>query len=245
MPYCVLCSLGPVYADFLCPMHAMTFGLADYFDMFLGLVAYAHTAGVAACFTAASAAVADQLSHAVVCATAHCTCLQPRLHAPPNPSHAQSKHHYNATVQCTRRVRLKQLNIQLCFSFDLCYMQTLHITYYFVSLIISHFNFDCFIIYCNIHHFIFALFCCYRHRVRDTERQLASLQTALAQQQEHHDRQSAQISKEADAKVECIKALQEDLSELQRQLAAQRYSFEAALLMSRLALSRSCFPCCC
>ncbi|KAL0018930.1 hypothetical protein WJX79_001773 [Trebouxia sp. C0005] len=65
------------------------------------------------------------------------------------------------------------------------------------------------------------------HRVRDTERQLASLQTALAQQQEHHDRQSAQISKEADAKVECIKALQEDLSELQRQLAAQRQQLES------------------
>lgn len=66
------------------------------------------------------------------------------------------------------------------------------------------------------------LFCCHRHRVRNNEGQLASLQITLAQQQEEHKRQSAQFSKEADAKVQRVKALQEEASELQRQLAAQR-----------------------
>ncbi len=68
--------------------------------------------------------------------------------------------------------------------------------------------------------------------MRDTEGQLASLQTVLAQQHEQHERQSAQISKEADAKVQRVRALQGEASELQRQLAAQRCKSEATLLHS-------------
>ncbi len=68
--------------------------------------------------------------------------------------------------------------------------------------------------------------------MRDTEGQLASLQTTLAQQHEQHERQSAQFSKEADDKVQRVKALQEEASELQRQLAAQRCKFKATLLRS-------------
>ncbi len=68
--------------------------------------------------------------------------------------------------------------------------------------------------------------------MRDAEGQLASLQTALAQQQEQHERQSAQTSKEADSKVQRVRALQEEASELQRQLAAQRCKFEDTLLHS-------------
>lgn len=81
-----------------------------------------------------------------------------------------------------------------------------------------------------IHYFTFFTLCCHRHRVRNTEGQLASLQITLAQQQEQHKRQSAQFSKEADAKVQRVKALQEEASELQRQLAAQRCKFEDTLL---------------
>ncbi|DBB07098.1 TPA: hypothetical protein ACH3X1_011679 [Trebouxia sp. C0004] len=63
-------------------------------------------------------------------------------------------------------------------------------------------------------------------RVHDNERQLASLQTTLAQQHEQHERQSAQLSKEADAKMQRVQVLQEEASELQRQLAAQRQQLE-------------------
>ena len=73
---------------------------------------------------------------------------------------------------------------------------------------------------------------CRRQRVRDTERQLASLQTALAEQHKQHERQSAQFRREADTKVRRVKALQEEASELQQQLAAQRCMFEATLLHS-------------
>jgi hypothetical protein len=73
---------------------------------------------------------------------------------------------------------------------------------------------------------------CRRQRVRDTERQLASLQTALAEQHKQHERQSAQLSNEADAKVQLVKVLQEQAFELQRRLTAQRCKFEATLLHS-------------
>ncbi len=79
---------------------------------------------------------------------------------------------------------------------------------------------------------VVVLFCCHRHRLRHTEGQLASLHNALAQQREHHKRQSAEFSKEAEAKVQRVKALQEEAAELQRQLTAQRCKFEATLLHS-------------
>ena len=75
---------------------------------------------------------------------------------------------------------------------------------------------------------------CRRQRVRDTERQLASLQTALAEQHKQHERQSAQLSNEADAKVQLVKVLQEQAFELQRRVTAQRCKFEATLLHSHL-----------
>ncbi len=104
----------------------------------------------------------------------------------------------------------------------------LHITGH-VSILEYHFNCFIFTVYTL---FGFILFCCHRQRMRDTEGQLASLHNALAQQREHHKRQSAEFSKEAEAKVQRVKALQEEAAELQRQLTAQRCKFEATLLHS-------------
>ncbi|DBA97880.1 TPA: hypothetical protein ACH3X3_012736 [Trebouxia sp. C0006] len=80
-------------------------------------------------------------------------------------------------------------------------------------------------------------------RVRDTERQLASLQTALAEQHKQHERQSAQLSNEADAKVQLVKVLQEQAFELQRRLTAQRQQLqgnEAQLKDQQQSLQQLC-----
>ena len=102
---------------------------------------------VAACFTAASAAVADRLSVQVfmlwlVRQLVALACNSSRLHAAPGPSHGQYMHQYNASTKCNRRLRPTQLNIQMFFSFNL-FLYVKCSSY----LIIQLYYFDCFIVY--------------------------------------------------------------------------------------------------